>query len=95
MKTPPNFTLTARPDGAYTAEGPDPDLRIVVAADPIYGVQPQAVEAEVLRMVEEDPTLTLVEGSGDANPVSHPARLLVGSLPVSYTHLTLPTICSV
>lgn len=71
MKTPPNFTLTARPDGAYTAEGPDPDLRIVVAADPIYGVQPQAVEAEVLRMVEEDPTLTLVEGSGDANPVEY------------------------
>lgn len=71
MKTPPNYTLTARPDGAYTAEGPDPDLRIVVAADPVYGVQPQAVEAEVLRMVEEDPTLTLVEGTGEGKPVEY------------------------
>lgn len=69
MKTPPNVTLTPRPDGAMTAQGPDPDLRIVVAADPVYGVKPEAVMAEVLRMVEEDPTLTVVEGkdSADAN----------------------------
>ena len=32
---------------------------------------------------------------GDAFDVAVTIRHLLGSLPVSYTHLTLPTICSV
>eukprot|EP00969_Alexandrium_andersonii_P266882 11794553-Alexandrium_andersonii.AAC.1 len=37
--------------------------------------------------------LTLTKGFGD--PVGVPTHDLCGSMPVSYTHLTLPTICSV
>eukprot|EP00969_Alexandrium_andersonii_P006349 275461-Alexandrium_andersonii.AAC.1 len=32
---------------------------------------------------------------GDCQMFSHAARMPAAALPVSYTHLTLPTICSV
>ena len=43
----------------------------------------------IARFVDQaEPTYGIVEGPADADP----AELTVTALPVSYTHLTLPTI---
>lgn len=58
MHLPPDFTLAPRADGKLVAMGPDPNLRILVAVDPIHGVEPAAVNKEVELMVARDTALS-------------------------------------
>lgn len=58
FSVPQGFKLEPRDDGLLVATGDDPNLRILVAADPIHNVDPAAVRREVEEMVEHDPQLT-------------------------------------
>ncbi|GAA4785585.1 type VII secretion-associated protein [Corynebacterium canis] len=64
VRLPEGFRLEQREDGALTATGPDSELRILLAADPVYGVNSDAVYREVELMVQRDPTLEVREGQG-------------------------------
>jgi type VII secretion-associated protein (TIGR03931 family) len=57
---PAGFRLEARGDGLL-ATGEDPGLRIHLAADPVYSVPAEAVEAQIHAMVEGDGTLHPLE----------------------------------
>lgn len=57
---PAGFHLEARGDGLL-ATGQDPALRIHLAADPVYSVPADAVEAQIHAMVEGDGTLQPLE----------------------------------
>lgn len=52
----------AEEQGTLRAEGADPDLRILLAIDPVHGVPAAEVRKEIVRMIESNETLTL---SGD------------------------------
>lgn len=58
LSVPEGFEIAPREDGMFVAHGPDPELRILVAADPIYNVAPEAVRREIDAMVEQDSTLS-------------------------------------
>lgn len=44
-------------DDSHLVTGPDPDIRIHIALDPLHGVDPELVRGEVGRMIAEDPGL--------------------------------------
>lgn len=52
---------TSEEDGLVTATGEDPDLRVLLAADPLYSVPAQALFAELREEIAGDPTLDLPE----------------------------------
>ncbi|AKK02324.1 type VII secretion-associated protein [Corynebacterium epidermidicanis] len=58
VQLPSDFTMAPREDGKLVAVGRDPNLRILIAVDPIYGVSPEAVRREVELMVSRDPALS-------------------------------------
>lgn len=51
-------------DGVVTATGQDPDLRVLLAADPLYSVPAEALFAELRDEIAMDPTLELPENGG-------------------------------
>lgn len=57
MKLPAGYQLGPREDGLLVASGADPNLRIVVAVDPVYGVDAGRVRTEIASMVAADPAL--------------------------------------
>ncbi|UDL72912.1 type VII secretion-associated protein [Corynebacterium uberis] len=61
VSTPAGFHASALDANGFILTGADADLRIHVAADPIYSVAPASVVQEVAAMVEEDPTLTRID----------------------------------
>lgn len=64
VELPVGFHL--EPDGdMWRATGPDPDFRLQLAVDPLYGIAPDAVMQQVVRDIEADPELHLTD-SGDA-----------------------------
>lgn len=58
MQLPPGFAMAPREDGLLVATGRDPSLRIVVAVDPVYGVDAAAIRTEIAAMVAADPVLS-------------------------------------
>ncbi|MDO5077054.1 type VII secretion-associated protein [Corynebacterium sp.] len=64
VRLPEGFRLEQREDGALSATGPDAELRILLAADPVYGVSSDAVYREVELMIERDPALEVEHGEG-------------------------------
>ncbi|MDO5031273.1 type VII secretion-associated protein [Corynebacterium sp.] len=61
----PQGFQTAVKDGLVTATGEDPQLRILLAADPLYNVPIEALFTEIKAQVEEDPALKdVTEESG-------------------------------
>lgn len=58
MHLPSGFTMAPREDGLLVATGRDPALRIVVAVDPVYGVDAAAIRTEIAAMVAADPVLS-------------------------------------
>lgn len=56
VAVPAGFRLEDRGDGLM-ATGADPGLRIHLAADPVYSVPAEAVEAQIHAMVDADATL--------------------------------------
>lgn len=58
MELPAGYTLAPREDGLLVATGRDPALRIVVAVDPVYGVDAAAIRTEIAAMVASDPVLS-------------------------------------
>ncbi|MDU0478730.1 type VII secretion-associated protein [Staphylococcus chromogenes] len=74
MKVPRDFTLAPRQDGKLQATGRDPNFRILVAADPIYDVEPAAIRHEVELMVSRDNALSPLAGEklrGDTPTVDY------------------------
>lgn len=60
VELPVGFHL--EPDGdMWRATGPDPDFRLQLAVDPLYGVAPDAVIRQVKKDIEADPELRHVE----------------------------------
>lgn len=57
VQLPAGFTLAPREDGLLVATGKDPELRILVAVDPVYGVDAGAIRTEIAAMVADDPLL--------------------------------------
>lgn len=57
VSLPPGFTLGPREDGMLVATGNDPNLRIVVAIDPVFGVDASKIRTEIAAMVAHDPAL--------------------------------------
>lgn len=47
--------------GMITATGQDPNLRILLSADPLFGLAVDQVEAELHRMVSEDEQLSMID----------------------------------
>ena len=60
VELPAGFALAPDED-MWRATGPDPDLRIQFAVDPLYGVPADAVLDQVEKEISEDPELTLLE----------------------------------
>lgn len=58
VRLPEGFKLEQRDDGALTATGPDAELRVLLAVDPVYGVNSDAVYHEVEIMIANDDTLS-------------------------------------
>lgn len=58
VKLPVGYRLGPREDGLLVATGQDPELRILIAIDPVYGVDAGVVRTEIAAMVAEDPSLT-------------------------------------
>lgn len=58
MSVPAGFTLAPRQDGLLVATGRDPSLRIMVAVDPVFGVDAAAIRTEIAAMVATDPDLS-------------------------------------
>lgn len=58
MQVPAGFTMAPREDGLLVATGRDPALRIVVAVDPVFGVDAAAIRTEIAAMVTDDPLLS-------------------------------------
>ncbi|CAM3875930.1 type VII secretion-associated protein [Corynebacterium frankenforstense] len=56
LATPPGFRAESV-DGGWILRGPDPDLRVHVAAAPLHGVAGSRVLEEVSREVDADPVL--------------------------------------
>lgn len=59
LEAPTGFRMEQR-DGLRYATGDDPALRIHVAADPVYTVPAEAVEAHIHAMIDTDDTLHLL-----------------------------------
>lgn len=57
LELPVGFTMAPREDGLLVATGKDPELRIIVAVDPVYGVDAAAIRTEIATMVADDPAL--------------------------------------
>ncbi|MCK7637558.1 type VII secretion-associated protein [Corynebacterium pygosceleis] len=64
VATPAGYILTPGERGGVTATGPDPDLRIHLAADPAFGAPAAAVLEEVSMRVETDPELHRTDRAG-------------------------------
>ncbi|MEJ5927962.1 type VII secretion-associated protein [Corynebacterium sp. H128] len=58
MQLPVGFVLAPREDGLLVATGPDPELRVIVAIDPTFGIDAGKVRTEIAAMVADDPLLT-------------------------------------
>ncbi|GAB3706862.1 type VII secretion-associated protein [Corynebacterium nasicanis] len=56
LEAPTGFRIEQR-EGLLYATGEDPALRIHVAADPVYSVPSEAVEAQIHAMIDHDDTL--------------------------------------
>ncbi|NLA56074.1 MAG: type VII secretion-associated protein [Corynebacterium humireducens] len=56
VEVPRGFHLEDR-EGLLLATGDDPDLRIRLAADPVFTVPPEEVEAQIHAMIDTDDTL--------------------------------------
>ena len=60
VELPVGFRL--EPDGdMWRATGPDPDFRLQLAVDPLYGVPPEDIMRQVKKDIEEDPELRHTE----------------------------------
>lgn len=53
----PQGFRTSVEDGLVTAVGEDPNLRILLAADPLFNVPAEVLFAEITQQIEADPTL--------------------------------------
>lgn len=62
VSAPPGFRAEARED-LVLLQGTDPDLRILLSADPVHSVPVEAVYQEIERMINDDPALH--HGGGD------------------------------
>ena len=60
VELPAGFALAPDED-MWRATGPDPDLRIQFAVDPLYGVPAEAVLDQIEQEINADPELTLLE----------------------------------
>ena len=69
---PAGFTHTEE-DGLVTATGQDPNLRIIMAMDPLYAVPANALFAEVRAQIDSDETLSNPrEANGRLTYLEHP-----------------------
>lgn len=59
VEVPAGFSVEVDGD-MWRATGKDPDFRLQLAVDPLYGLAPQDLFAEVLREIEADPAVELV-----------------------------------
>lgn len=64
VQLPSGYQLQTRDDGMIMATGYDPDLRIIMATEFVGDLPVEHVRAEIDRMIEEDPALTLTTPSG-------------------------------
>ncbi|MDY3127163.1 MAG: type VII secretion-associated protein [Corynebacterium sp.] len=72
VKLPKGFTATDD-SGVLTATGPDPNLRIIMAADPVYAVPATALMAEIHQQIARDETLSdAVEANGKLSYTERP-----------------------
>lgn len=70
VELPAGFGL--EPDGdMWRATGPDPDFRLQLAVDPLYGVSPEDVMRQVEKDIEDDPELRLTESDGTSVHYEH------------------------
>ena len=60
VEVPVGFTLEPDED-MWRATGPDPDFRLQLAVDPLYGVAGEAVIAQIEQEILGDPELRLIE----------------------------------
>lgn len=60
LEAPPGFRLEDR-DGMLLATGDDPSLRVHLAADPVFSVPAEEVEAQIHTMIDTDDTLHLLD----------------------------------
>lgn len=60
------------PDGdMWRATGDDPDFRLQLAVDPLYGVAPDAVMRQVEKEIESDPELSLLDSDAEGIHYEH------------------------
>ncbi|QGU06470.1 hypothetical protein COCCU_02580 [Corynebacterium occultum] len=64
VSVPQGFRAEAREDMVMVV-GPDPDLRILISADPVHSVPADAVYQEIERMINDDPALHHGGGDGE------------------------------
>lgn len=70
VELPVGFHL--EPDGdMWRATGPDPNFRLQLAVDPLYGVEPEAVIRQVKKDIEEDPELRHIESDDTSVRYEH------------------------
>lgn len=78
VELPAGFHL--EPDGdMWRATGPDPDFRLQLAVDPLYGVAPDAVMRQVEKDIENNPDLRHTGGGDDGTSVTYEHDLPDGS----------------
>lgn len=70
VELPVGFRLEPDED-MWRATGPDPDFRLQLAVDPLYGVSPRALIEQVKREIEEDPELTVTASDEFSVHYSH------------------------
>lgn len=56
VEVPHGYTLSNEGE-THMVTGPDPELRIHIGIDPLYGIDPEFVRVEVDRMIADDPAL--------------------------------------
>lgn len=61
VELPVGFHLEADGD-MWRVTGPDPDFRLQMAVDPLYGMAPEAVMRQVEKDIEADPALHRIDG---------------------------------
>ena len=89
VELPPKPAASATPTIKLGPVPPEPSPQNRRLPDGVYGgFMAMCVALSAARLCSGDLTLTMLVDSGATNNFIDP-------LPVSYTHLTLPTICSV
>ena len=71
------------------------DGRMTDVAHEYKGLKPKQARTKILEDLESAGLVEKIEDISHRTPLSERSKIPIEIIPVSYTHLTLPTICSV